>query len=195
MRRTVSLLLALLAALTASAQRLDIATDAAALAELFTLNTEARLSPSDSSRFRFTASAEYNPWTFFNADGGRFQHRKRSFAAGVRRRTGRESLGLYAGAEIQYMQYNCGGVISKTTYEGDAVGAGLYLAWIFAERRRFSFEISAGLWGGFEHRTVYACPRCGRVLESGDRFFVRPDNVSISIIYTFNLTNSTNNKH
>ena len=181
-RRAAITLTALLLTCTAQAQKADVAFNLFDLADFLTLNIEASAEVSEG--LRITAGAKYNPWTF-NAASGQFQNRKRLFSAGIRRDFEHWER-LSAGAKLQYLEYNSGGFISSTTYEGDAYGGGLYIVWKVPLREPLSLEFGAGFWGGYEFRTVYACPRCGKVVGSGARFFLRPNDISVSIKYAFN---------
>ena len=187
----------LLFALTANAQEAGLAVNALDLADFVTLNAEASYGFGDGTWI--TAGAKYNPWTFHtdaeaNATRRQFQNRKRLFSAGVRRDLQRRK-GWSVGAKLQWLEYNSGGFIRSTTYEGDAFGAGAYLLWSLPLSERFRLEFGAGLWGGYEYRTVYACPKCGRELSKGGRSFIRPNDLSISIKYTFKTHTYTNSNH
>jgi hypothetical protein len=191
-RRAAMLLSALLCACTLQAQEADVALNLFDLADFLTLNVDASLEVCEG--FRVTAGAKYNPWTF-NAEGRQFQNRKRLFSAGVKRDF--EHLnGWAAGTKLQYLEYNSGGFISNRTYEGDAYGAGLYIVWSIPLKDPVSLELGAGFWGGYEFRTQYACPRCGKALDSGGRFFLRPNDISVGIKYAFNtLIHSKHKNH
>jgi len=49
----------------------------------------------------------------------------------------------------------------------------------------FNLEFGAGFWGGYKTYTVYSCPRCGRKIEEGKKWFICPNEAIVSIVYVF----------
>lgn len=86
---------------------------------------------------------------------------------------------------MRYQEFNSGGIISRSTKEGDRFGAGLYAGYTHMLSRHFNIEFGAGLWAGYELYRRYSCQACGLTEASGSRFFALPDDVKISIVYVF----------
>ena len=51
--------------------------------------------------------------------------------------------------------------------------------------RHFNLDFGLGAWAGTTAYTTYACPRCGRILESGNKAFLQPDEMRAAIVYIF----------
>ena len=46
-------------------------------------------------------------------------------------------------------------------------------------------ELGAGIWGGYDRYTVYSCPVCGFTEETGERKFLLPNEITLSLVYVF----------
>ncbi len=93
--------------------------------------------------------------------------------------------GWWFAGKLRYQEFNVGGIISRSTKEGDRFGAGLYAGYTHMLSRHFNIEFGAGLWTGYELYRKYSCQTCGLTEASGSRFFALPDDVKISIVYVF----------
>ena len=145
-----------------------------------TLNIEG--SAAVSRHWSVHLGAEYNPWTF-NAKP--FNDKKITAEAGVRWWAWHVYSGWWTQVQLQYREYNRGGLISKKTEEGDAGGLSLAAGYTLMLSKHFNIEFGAGFWAGGTTYTVYACPRCGRTIDSGTKFFVLPDELSVALVWTF----------
>lgn len=186
-KRLILIIAAALLCLTAQqarAQRWSIGTNVVDYLNLGTLNAEAGVAVAQ--HFSLHAGARYNPWTFNRADEERqFQNRKRCYYGGVRYWPWHIYSGWWAGVQGQYQEYNRGGLFRRETEEGDAYGAGLSVGYTLMVHKRLNVEFGAGAWAGKTRYTTYACPYCGKVLDKGEKFFILPNDVMVSLVYIF----------
>lgn len=167
-----------------SAQRFSLSTNLLDYARLGTLNLDA--SYAASRHWSITAGARYNPFTYNEGDPEKqFQYRQQSYAAGARWWMWHTWSGWWFGGKLRYQEYNAGGIGSPETEEGDRVGAGLYAGYTHMLTPHLNMEFGLGFWGGRSWYTSYSCPTCGVTLEKGQEYFVRPDDLMISIVYVF----------
>ena len=78
-----------------------------------------------------------------------------------------------------------GGIMSSETEEGDRLGAGLYSGYTYMLSSHFNIEFGLGLWAGIDRYRRYSCPKCGITVGDGDRGFILPDDVTVSLVYVF----------
>ena len=168
-----------------SAQRWSVGTNAADWAALGTVNAEAGVAVA--RHVTLTASARVNPWTFREGDTERqFQTRHQTYSLGMRWWPWYVYSGWWMGAGAQYREYNRGGLFGKReTEEGDAFGASLGGGYTMMLHKHLNIEFGASLWGGYSVYTVYACPSCGRVTDSGRKWFILPSSIVTSLVWVF----------
>ena len=133
------------------------------------------------------ATFKYNPWTFrSNGDPeDQMQNRNITWSLGPRYWPWHVYAGWFIQAQAQYQQYNRGGIWDKYTTEADAFGGGLAAGYTYLLSGHWNIEFGLGFWAGVESFSKYNCPRCGRTVDSGTRFFVMPNDVLVSIVYIF----------
>lgn len=187
MRRLIRILFVLVlfaAARPASAQKFSISTDLLGYARLGTMNVDA--SYAVARRWSLIAGARYNPFTFRKGDSQKqFQYRQQSYSVGMRLWPWHTWSGWWFAGKLRYQEYNKGGIISLKTEEGDRFGAGLYSGYTHMLSSRFNLEFGVGFWAGLAAYRQYSCPVCGFTLSSGNKFFLLPDDVMLSIVYVF----------
>lgn len=167
-----------------NANRFSVSTNLLDYARLGTLNVDA--SYAASRHWSIVAGARYNPFTF-NADNPdrQFQYRQQSYAVGARWWLWHTWSGWWFSGKARYQEYNAGGLGKKETEEGDRVGAGLYVGYTHMLGPHWNMEFGMGFWGGIAWYTGYSCPSCGKIVDEGQKYFVRPDDLMISIVYVF----------
>lgn len=167
-----------------SAHRVSVSTNLLDYAHLGTLNIDA--SYAVSRHWSLVAGARYNPFTY-NADDRQkqFQYRQQSYAVGVRWWLWHTWSGWWFSSKARYQEYNAGGLWTRDTEEGDRVGAGLYVGYTHMLSPHMNVEFGCGMWGGISWYTSYSCPTCGYIVEEGQKFFMRPDDFMISVVYVF----------
>lgn len=188
------LLLALLPAIPAAAQRLSLSTNVLDWANLGTANLQAGFSLE--RRISLHAGLRYNNWSFGSAEqGSPFQNRARTASAGMRYWPWNVYSSWWAGARAQVEEYNRGGFLGHSeTEEGLAWGLALAMgySWLFTDHWNIDFGI--GFWGGRTRYTLYRCPRCGRIVSDDEgrpiqnawKWFVLPSNeIQVSLTYIF----------
>ena len=174
----------ILPSLKSEAQTVSLSTNLLDYACLGTLNAD--VSYSLSRRWSVTAGARYNPFTFRKGDPDRqFQYRQQSCSVGMRLWPWHAWSGWWFAGKLRYQEYNYGGLISEKTEEGDRFGAGLYSGYTHMLSPHFNLEFGVGLWGGISSYRQYSCPVCGLTVEKGEKFFLLPDDVMISLVYVF----------
>ena len=182
-----------ISAATAMAQTWAVAVNAADAIELGTIGVEG--SAAVGQHWSIHVGAKVNPWTFGKKDtsNGLFsepnpdqkQDRKQSYALGVRWWPWNVYSGWWIAGKAQYQEYNRGGIFRQTSEEGDAFGAALSGGYSLMLKEHINLDFGLGLWGGWTKYTTYACPRCGKVEDQGDKWFILPNEVIISLVYIF----------
>ena len=76
-------------------------------------------------------------------------------------------------------------MISQTTEEGDAVGLALSGGYTLMINYFLNIDFSLGFWGGYKWYTQYSCPKCGRIIDDGRKFFLDANDISIALIFIF----------
>ncbi|MBO6068954.1 MAG: DUF3575 domain-containing protein [Bacteroidales bacterium] len=164
------------------AQRWSIGTNIVDYLNLGTLNVESSVAVA--RHYSFNAGVRFNPWTFhYGSEDRQFENRKRCCYAGVRYWPWHIYSGWWTGLQLQYQEYNRGGLSGRHTEEGDAYGLGLSLGYTLMVHKSFNIEFGVGGWAGLTAYTAYSCPYCGEILDQGNKFFVWPNNVMVSLVY------------
>ena len=176
-------LFSLALAQTASAQQWAVAVNAAEMVSLGTISAEGSVSVGQHATIN--ASAKINPWTFKNGSPDQFQNRQQTYAIGARWWPWNVYSGWWMAGRAQYQEYNRGGISSSQTEEGDAYGLGLSGGYALMLGEHVNLDFGLGLWGGRSIYTVYACPTCGKVLDSGRKWFVLPNELILSFMWVF----------
>ena len=126
----------------------------------------------------------YNPFQWEVASGV-FQDKKLSVSAEGRYWPWHTLSGWFFGGGIQYQRYNRGGIFSPAASEGDAGGFTLSGGYALMLSRRVNLEFGAGVWGGYTKYREYQVPRCGKLIGQGYKFFILPNDLRISAVFTF----------
>ena len=169
--------------LTASAQKWAVAVNAGDMVSLGTVSVEGAVAVERHATVN--ASAKINPWTFRKGSPDQFQNRHQTYAIGARWWPWNVYSGWWLGGEGQYQQYNRGGLGSSNTEEGDAYGLGVSGGYALMLGKHVNLDFGLGLWGGRSIYTVYACPTCGKVVDSGRKWFVLPNELILSFQWVF----------
>ena len=156
MKKMMLLAAALLVGAAASAQRLSVATNVLDYADFGTLNVEGDVAV---ARQWTLVGVRFWPWHVFS--------------------------GWWIGGKVQYQEYNRGGIRSAVTDEGDRYGAGLSAGFTYMLHPHLNVSVGAGIWGGFQRYTIYSCPVCGVTEESGEKTFLLPNDLALTLSYVF----------
>lgn len=183
MKRIGLFLLLALFPLKSVAQKAAFSMNILEYAHLGTINGE--ISYSLTQRWSVSAGMRYNPFTYNKGQPGQFQHRQISLSAGARFWPWHTLSGWWFASKVRWQEYNFGGLFSKRTEEGDRIGAGIYSGYTHMLGPHFNIEFGGGFWTGVAVYTEYDCPRCGLTKDSGVKYFLLPDDFSISLVYVF----------
>ena len=164
--------------------RCSVSTNLLDYARLATFNLDG--SYALSRHWSLSAGARYNPFTFREGEPRKqFQYRQRSYSLGVRWWPWHTWSGWWLSGKVRYQEYNIGGIVSSRTEEGDRGGVGLYAGYSHMLTQHLNLEFGLGMWGGMSWYKIYSCPSCGLTLENGRKWFARPDDVMMSLVYVF----------
>lgn len=162
----------------------SVSANIADLANLGTLNAE--LQYGLARRWSATGEVKYNPFSF---PGGKddmgLQNKQRSFAAGLRFWPWHIYSGWWMSGRLRYQEYNVAGIQDSRAVEGDRYGGGIAGGYTYMLGKNWNLDMGVGMWAGKDVYTVYSCPSCGRLVDSGKRTFVLPDDVILSLTYVF----------
>ena len=165
--------------------QVSLSTDLVDWANFGTANLEAGVSLHQ--HFSVHAGAKYNPWSFKTHNLGLALYNKQTTAyAGFRYWPWYVLSGWWLGAQAQYTDYAETGVWRHALDTGKAIGGGVSFGYTLMLHENLNLEFGAGVWAGrrFEH-TLYCCPDCMKVRESGPGNFVALNDISISLMYVF----------
>ncbi len=129
--------------------------------------------------------ARYNNWTWRHRQDNQFEARQKSFYIGARWWPWYTYSGWWAGAKLQYQEYNRGGIFSPATEEGDAWGMALGGGYSVHVNRWLNVDFGIFGWGGVTKYVSYACPYCGRKTGEGVKGFFLPDEVRVAVQFIF----------
>ena len=179
---------------TASAQQWAVAVNAADMVSLGTISAEGSVSVGQHATIN--AVAKVNPWTFNKNRPEQFQNRQQTYSIGARWWPWNVYSGWWMAGRAQYQEYNRGGsrVLSvmtglrgepAMTEEGDAYGLSLGAGYSLMLGKHVNIDFGLEVWGGRTIYTVYACPTCGKVTESGKKWFFLPNDLVLSFQWVF----------
>ena len=174
MRKILLLSVMLLLSFRAYPQRLTVGTDAARWLDFGTMNIEA--SAAVARGVSLHVGAALNPWTFKAGDADeQLQMRQNTYWAQVRMWPWHIYSGWWGGVDAGYSVYNGGGILSRETEEGEAVGIGLWGGYAVMLSDRWNLDLGIGIRGGWKWYTTYTCPLCGVKVSEGEKGFFVPD--------------------
>ena len=168
MKKMMLLAAALLVGAAASAQRLSVATNVLDYADFGTLNVEGDVAVA--RQWTLVAGAKYNPFLFKADTPEPLSARQQLYAAGVRFWPWHVFSGWWIGGKV---------------HEGDRYGAGLSAGFTYMLHPHLNVSVGAGVWGGFQRYTIYSCPVCGVTEESGEKTFLLPNDLALTLSYVF----------
>lgn len=184
MKKYLIVMLMLLASFPSSAQKLSLSTNLLDYACLGTMSAD--VSYSVSRRWSVMAGVRYNPFTFNEGDPEeQFQMRQQSYAVGARLWPWHTMSGWWFAGKLRYQEYNHGGIFSPESEEGDRFGAGLYAGYTYMLTSHLNLEFGTGFWSGVSLYRTYSCPKCGKTIDQGTKYFLLPDDLMISVAYVF----------
>ena len=138
-----------------------------------------------SRHWTLEASGRWNPWTFHKGQDNQWQLRHQTYAVGARWWPWHVFSGWYITTTAQYQEYSFGGLFRSETSEGDAWGASLGVGYMYMLSTRWNINFGLAGWAGVRKFNRYACPHCGRKIESGTEGFILPNELTLGLTYVF----------
>lgn len=131
------------------------------------------------------AGTRYNNWTWHEGEDDQFEWRQQTYYAGVRWWPWYTYSGWWAGARLQYKEYNHGGLLFPLAEEGDAAGLAIGAGYAIHINHWLNAEFGMYGWGGTARYVIYDCPHCGKRIREGTKTFLLPDEVLLSLQFIF----------
>lgn len=163
-------------------QNISVATNLPDWANMCTFNLQAGYALSQ--HWSLDAGVKYNPFSFGDDSDAR-QSRQRSVSAGARWWPWNVYSGWWGAAALRYQEYNTGGFETSRTREGDRMGAAIKGGYAMMLTPYLNLDFGLGVWGGYDVYTVYACPRCGRVVADGAGYFFKMSDIIVALSFIF----------
>lgn len=187
MKRCLSIIFAFtLITIGARAQQWSVGTNAVDWVNFGTVNVD--FSMAVSRHFTVGLEAKYNPWTYAKGTDRQIQNRQRAFYATGRWYPWFSFDGWHVDAIAGWREYNAGGFKwykDGAAEEGDAFGGGFGAGYTLLVHKNFNLEFGAMMWMGAKKYVIYDCPNCGKIRESGTKFFIMPTNITIGATWVF----------
>ena len=182
MKNFLSFTAGLLLCAVVQAQNFALSTNVLDYVNLGTLNMEA--SCGIGRQWTVSAGVKYNPFSY--GDGPEaFADRQRSLDAGARFWPWHIYSGWWMAGKVKWQEYSRGGFESTRSTEGDRYGGSLSGGYTFMLGTHLNLDIGLGLWGGYDKFIAYECMECGRVVDSGEKIFILPNDILLTISYIF----------
>ena len=183
MKRLIISLFALSFSLLAASQNMAVSTNEADYADMGTLNLGGEYG--FARRWSAVAGFKYNPFSFGNGDYGTKRKRQQLYSAGLRFWGWHIFSGWWLSGKLQYQEYSQSGLKSRRSEEGDRFGGGFGGGYTYMLAPHLNLDFGLGFWAGYGKYVVYECPDCGRMTDSGKKFFLLPNDLIISLSYVF----------
>lgn len=182
MKKSLLSIVLLFLPLAGWAQDFAVSANLLELADFGTLNVEGSYAPA--RHWSLSASARYNPFAFGEGEQEILQ-RQQTYSAGARYWPWHIFAGWWMSAKMQYQEFCNGGIRSRRTSQGDRLGFGLGAGYTYMLSKHFNLEMGLGIWGGNERFTTYSCQRCGVIVDEGEKVFLLPNDMMLSLTYIF----------
>jgi len=174
--------LLLLSSSVARAQKFEIGTNLLQWANLGTYNGE--LSYAISRHYSIMLGARYNDRQIDKSDKHVIiQNRQASVYAGMRYWPWYTNSGLWFGGRMQLKKYASSGIWRSALEEATCAGLGASAGYTIMISKHFNIDFGLGFWGGYMFDyNLYDCPICMNLREHRQKFFIAPDEISVSLI-------------
>ena len=139
-----------------------------------------------SKHFSMEVGAKYNPWTFKKNSDRPIMNQQITGFVSAKYWFWYVYSGWWMSAKAKYNDYTQTGLIRYSLDEGKSVGAGLAFGYSYMLGKHFNIDLSLGLWGGrtFDYVSYDSAAR-KKVLKSGNKWFLGPDNIEVALKYVF----------
>lgn len=166
----------------ACGQNISVASNGADLLFLGSINAEAGYPLSRNCSIH--AAASWNPFSYGNS-GSRKQYRHLNLSAGARYWPWYVNAGWFTSARVVWSKYSIGGITSKKSYEGSAVGASVGGGYALMLSKGLNLEMGLCAFVGSAEYTKYSCTVCGMKAGEKNGLVVAPGNVLIQLAFIF----------
>lgn len=185
MKRKLLVLIFCIISLQAFAQRVSLSTNLADWSFLGTANLEVGVAVSQ--HFSLNAGVKYNPWEFTSKKTDVDVWNKMKTAdAGIRYWPWYVNSGWWIGMKGRWQKVARTGIWRPALEESTALGGGLSAGYTLILTKHLNLDFGWGAWcGKYLDYVLYECPKCMEVRENGSRFFVRPDNIVLTVSVVF----------
>ena len=185
MKKCFIILVLIIVSFSARAQKWAVSTNALDYVNFLTLNIEGSVAVH--RNFTLDVGAKFNPWVFGNHSVAELQkyNKQRMYYAGARWYPWFVYDGWHVDAMIGWKEYSSAGALKQTAEEGDAFGGGFGGGYTLLIHKNINLEFGAMFWAGRKTYNVFACPYCGKLLESGSKWFIMPTNITIGVSWVF----------
>lgn len=164
------------------AQNYAVTTNVLDYMDFGTMNIEA--SCGIARQWTLLAGVKYNPF-YWKIKGTEMADRQRSVEAGARFWPWHIYSGWWMAGKLKWQEYNLGGITSQLASDGDRYGGSLSAGYTFMLNTHLNLDIGLGLWGGYDVYTAYECLHCGKIKGEGEKFFILPNDILLTISYIF----------
>lgn len=166
----------------ANGQKFSVSTNMLEYINFMTFNVEGSLSVS--RHFSMNVNARYNPFTFGRGENIR-TNRQNTCGIGAKYWLWYVHSGWWLSSKIQMQEYNRGGLFSKYSREGNRYGIGFGAGYSYMLSKHINLDFGFALWSGMDYFKKYDCSVCGMLKEKGKKWFLLPDDFTLSIGYVF----------
>ena len=165
------------------AQKVYLSTNLLDCANFGTINTEIGLAVS--KHFSVYAQGRYNPFEYKFKGDRQVNNRKISVGLGSKYWLWHTYSGCFLMGQVSWKKYNSGGLFSRSTYEGSALGITVGAGYALMLAPRWNVDFAAGVMVGYADYIKYDCPVCGKITGGKRGFIVAPDNFQVQLSYLF----------
>ncbi|MEG0519104.1 MAG: DUF3575 domain-containing protein [Bacteroidales bacterium] len=176
--------------LTGGSQDFSLSTNVLGYLNFGTINGEFGLSVTP--KWSIYLQGKYNPFTFTSKDKvqengylSQKQNRQLAAAIGAKYWFWHTNAGWFVSSQLNYIQYNTGGIFKSDTYEGDAYGVTLGAGYALMLTKHLNLDLGLGIMAGYTSYTKYLCPKCGKIVGRDKRVYVAPGNLLLQLSYLF----------
>lgn len=162
-----------------NAQKIAFSTNFVDWANFLTYNGEIGIAVS--RHFSIVAGGRYNNRQYEGENHVIVQNCQKTFYAGAKYWLWYSNTGTWVSAKAQYKESAQSGIWRLALSERKNVGIVLSGGYSILLSKHLNVDFGLGFWAGKSMEyTLYDCPVCLNVRDSGPRFFLLPDNLSIT---------------
>ena len=164
------------------AQQYSLSTNGFDYIAFGTINVKAGCSPL--RNYSFHLGFEYNPFQFGNRDS-REQFKHISASLEGRYWPWFVNSGWFFSSALTYCKYSFGGIFTKKSYEGRALGVNLGGGYAWMLSKSVNLELGLGAFVGGTKYKRYSCVKCGVEEQEKNKLVVSPSDVLLAITIIF----------